>query len=250
MGKQADEKTAWQQTATDRPSVNSLPRSKDPDKQAQIDATAFHDHPKNAAGRLICGAKLGNGGRCQVGAGKDTGHIGFGKCGRHGGNTPTLRTSAAKFIGGEVIDRMSMGGYGRPVEISPTDALLQEVSRAAGHVAWLAQRIDSWELKDGELMTAYQHETLDLYHAERKQVVWVSKIALDAGVDERKIRLKEAEAGNIVALLKHVFTGLQLSVAQQRLVQTIVPAALREYAEPVRYAESERVEIEAPVDRA
>lgn len=230
---------SWQ-TKKDPTEVNRTAPRGDPNAPgyAEREAEAYHDHPVNSAGKRICGATKGNGSKCQKGAGTGTPNLGFGKCSMHGGNTPTLRTNAARFTGKEVA-RMSMGGYGNAVTLSPTDALLQEVERAAGHVAWISQRIDLWAMDTEKAITEEQQSWLDLYHLERGQLVKVAKIALDAGVDERRVRIAERSAANIVDMLKQVFEGLKLSVEQQKMIPVLVPAALREFAEPkVKYVES------------
>lgn len=220
----------------------------DPDRHKQANALrkkpgdyAPDKHPRDTDGNPICGAKKKSkkgGTLCTLPAGYRTDHQGYGKCSFHGGNTPTLRTSAAKYVGGEIIDRMTMAyGYGAPIDINPVEALLQEVRRTGGHVAWLADRISLWEMvdEDGNLtkpITEVQQQWIDLYHAERDRLVKVAKTALDAGVNERKIRLAEKQGEMMITVLNTAFEQLGLTVEQRRLIPSIMPGVLRSISEP------------------
>lgn len=221
---------------------NRGPVSSDPLTQAKREREYYDpaNHPKNASGMNICGAwKRHEKIECQRPAGWNTDHAGWGKCSLHGGNTPTLRTSAGKWVGGEIIHRMTTAyGYGAPADVTPVDALLGEVQRGAGHVAWLGERIGIMELfepgEDGKpkVLTPSQHELIDLYHKERQQLVKTAKMALDAGVNERRVRLAEMQGTLMLQAINTVLDGLQLTVDQRRLVPTIVPAALRNLIDP------------------
>lgn len=193
----------------------------------------YLDHPKNAKGENICGAKKNSGKFCELTAGLYTDHIGWGKCSFHGGNTPTLRTSAARYMGGEVIDRMTNAyGLGGPVQISPQEALLQEVRRSAGHVGFLKDRLDMFDLKIGEeVLSEAKRELIELYRAERQMLVRTAKAAVDAGIAQERVQLEREKGVKLVEVLRKVFDGLGLSIEQQRLLPILVPAALRELTE-------------------
>lgn len=244
-------RNSWQNQPGNRPGQNRGPRTEDPEKLRQH----YHpdNHPKDAEGNNICGAwQRGKKIACPKPAGWMTDHQGWGRCSLHGGNTPTVRTSAAKWMGGEIIDRMTTSyGYGGPVDITPTEALLGEVKRCAGHVAWLSQVINLWGIVEFDeegnptpvRLSPEQQSLMDLYQEERKNLVKVSKTALDAGVNERRVRLAEQQADTIVKVLQSVFGQLNLSVEQQRQLPSIVPAVLRSIADPAPvHAQAERVD--------
>lgn len=193
----------------------------------------YLDHPKNAAGEHICGAKKQRG-ICELPAGQLTDHIGYGKCSFHGGNTPTLRTSAARYMGGDVIDRMTNAyGLGGPVEISPQEALLQEVRRSAGHVGFLQDRLNLFDLKLGEeVLAEAKRELLELYQKERLMLAKIAKAAVDAGIAQERVQLEREKGVKLVEVLREVFDALGLSIEQQRLLPVLVPAALRKLTEP------------------
>lgn len=62
----------------------------------------------------------------------------------HGGATP-VAVAAAKRRGQEVAAREAVVTYGLPVDVSPTEALLEEVRWTAGHVRWLRDRVQELE---------------------------------------------------------------------------------------------------------
>lgn len=223
---------SWQNDDTKPAEVNRHGRK--PQGQPE-----YLDHPKNAAGENICGARKTAGGKkpatiCELPAGQYTDHVGFGKCSFHGGNTPTLRTSAALYMGGEVIHRMTNAyGLGGPVEISPSEALLQEVRRSAGHVGFLQDRINMFELKLGEeVLPEAKRELIELYQKERLMLAKIAKAAVDAGIAQERVQLEREKGVKLVEVLREVFDGLGLSIEQQRLLPILVPAALRKLTEP------------------
>jgi hypothetical protein len=213
-----------------------------PDKPAEVNRhdrkpkgqPEYLDHPKNAAGENICGGRKSNGMICELAAGLYTDHVGWGKCSFHGGNTPTLRTSAARYMGGEVIDRMTNAyGLGGPVDITPQEALLQEVRRSAGHVGFLKDRLNMFDLKLGQkVLTEAERELVELYQKERLMLVKVAKAAVDAGIAQERVQLEREKGVKLVEVLREVFDGLGLSIEQQRLLPVLVPAALRKLTEP------------------
>jgi hypothetical protein len=54
--------------------------------------------------------------------------------------------------------------------------------------------------------------------------------ALKAGVEERRVRLAEAQGAAVAAAIRSILDQLQLTPTQQGLVPTIVPTVLRSLA--------------------
>lgn len=120
--------------------------------------------------------------------------------------------------------------YGLPREVDPHDALLEEVHRTAGHVAWLGEIVTDLEQGDlvwgitksgverGEdvhLAEAAPNIWLELYHRERQHLVKVAKAAIDAGIDERRVRLAEEQGRVIVDVLKATLADLGVEVTPE-----------------------------------
>lgn len=179
-----------------------------------------------------CGAQRPNqpvGTLCTRPKGWGTPHPGVGHCKRHGGSTAAQSKAAEVEIARRECDRL-----GIPVEIDPGEALMQELWETAGNVAFyraLVQQLPThpepdvfvtggaddagdytlahWErgapgvygrmyhesgLPTGE---ARPHVLVTLYNAERKHLTDVATAALRAGVEERRVRMAEADAARI-----------------------------------------------------
>lgn len=182
-----------------------------------------HERPAHAK----CGARRKNGDRCKQAAGWGTDHPGTGRCKLHGGSTPA-HTTAARYEQALA----AVATYGLPRDIDPAAALLEEVHRTAGHVAWLASKIR--ELDDDDLTWGITQETeknaamfvgtdrksqakpsvwLELYHRERRHLVRVTKAALDAGISERLVRLAERQGTMLADVIRRSAEGLLDEVA-------------------------------------
>lgn len=181
-----------------------------------------HKHDK-------CGAKKKTGdGTCTQAAGWGTDHAGHGPCKLHGGSTRS-HTVAAR----TERARRAVATYGLPREIDPAQALLEEVHRTAGHVAWLSSKVA--ELQEGDLVWGLVEEQektatdfpgtdlthaarpsvwLDLYHRERTHLVRVSKAALDAGVNERLVQLAEQQGTMLGEIIRRSADALLTEVAE------------------------------------
>ena len=134
---------------------------------------------------------------------------------------------------------------GLPREIDPGTALLEEVCRTAGIVAWLDAKVRALDedsltwgvtrVKDdgddrGTTSEAKPNVWYQLLADERKHLVAVCTAALRAGVDERRVRLAEQQGDLIASVIQAILGDLRLSAAQQKLVPTVVPRHLRAVA--------------------
>jgi hypothetical protein len=189
-----------------------------------------------------CGARKRQGdGYCKRPAGWGTSHAGEGCCKLHGGATASHREAAS-----EALAREAVITYGLPRDISPTDALLEEVRYAAGHVAWLREQVATLERES--LVWGVTEETeknatefagtdttraaamnmwLELYHKERRYLLDVTKAAISAGVEERRVKLAEAAGAELNGILRRIFARLALSPQQSALLPLVVPEEIR-----------------------
>jgi hypothetical protein len=182
---------------------------------------------------------------CRRPAGWGTPHPGIGRCKLHGGSTPTHVLSARREQA-----RRAVATFGLPREVDPHTALLEEVHRTAGHVAWLGEVVQGLERDDlvwgvteqveksaGEFPgtdTTYAAKPsvwLDLYQRERRHLVDVCKAAVAAGIEERRVRLAEQQGALLASVIRGVLADLDLSADQQSRVAEIVPKHLRAVAE-------------------
>ena len=72
--------------------------------------------------------------------------------------------------------------YGKPLDVDPSTALLMEVHRSAGHVAWLNDAVST----QPDVRTHEAQVLVELYRREREHLVRVCRGALDVGVAERE----------------------------------------------------------------
>lgn len=179
-----------------------------------------------------CGAKKTNAtGQCKLPAGYGTSHLGFGRCKFHFGSTPSSIVAAAK-------EEMRERFYGDEVSIEPTEALLEEIRRSAGHVRWLHAQIlafdEQLEGADPDRVLLQLSEQgwgkaawTKLYADERTHLARTCKMAIDAGVAERTVKLAENQGELIATALRGILKDLGLSAEQQALAPEIVTRHLR-----------------------
>lgn len=89
--------------------------------------------------------------------------------------------------------------YGEEQGINPFVALLAEVRRAAGHVAWLGAKV-AQAPSDDALLDEYA-PWLRLYHKERAALVKASESAIKLGLAERVVRVEERRAELVARVL-------------------------------------------------
>lgn len=195
---------------------------------------------KNGKTRVLCGAPTkGTGKPCTQPAGWGTGHPGVGHCKRHLGNTPAHAKAAA------VAEARAMG---YPIDVTPNEALIHCVRVAAGEVHYCSLQIQELELKD--VVVTHQSTKKGVEKSELTDLeetsnaaelnIWIrarheamdrlarySKMALDAGVAERTVRLAEQWAEQIAPAFKLLLDGLGLTKAQEKKAPQLVRAAVQ-----------------------
>lgn len=206
-----------------------------------------HCHRKRSARQETAHTPEGRIRACHRPKGWGTTHLGTGGCKLHGGNAPSSVKAAQAEIARNAVQTL-----GIPVDIGPADALLQEVQRTAGHVAWLGKVIaglESDELvwgmaeeiiepditnKDGDVITTQVTGKMradfsiwyKMYHQERRHLAQACKMALDAGVNERLVNMYEQVGDTFVTMLEGVLDRLNLTPEQRRSVPAAVVTEL------------------------
>lgn len=177
----------------------------------------------DAAKPNLCGSGRKNTDKkCTRPAGWGTDHPGAGRCKLHGGSTPNGRAYAQKQIAAAAVVT-----FGLPREIDPHAALLEEVHRTAGHVAWLQSKVAEFDEDELVWGKTIEHERnsgefpgtdvtrqarpniwLALYQAERAHLTKVAAAAIAAGVAERQVRIAEQQGQLIAQVLRGVLADL------------------------------------------
>lgn len=178
----------------------------------------------------------GSGNRC-----KRTPAPGATVCVKHGGGAPQVRAAAERRVAEREALR-SLEAFGVPVEVDPHSALLQELHRTAGAVAWLGAQVQSLETEDivwgvtREKIGGDDHGTTReskpnawyvLWAAERKHLTDVAAACVKAGIEERRIRLAEDQGRLLASVVEQVLEALGLDERQRGLVPVVVPQAFR-----------------------
>jgi hypothetical protein len=162
-------------------------------------------------------------------------------CYRHGGQIGRIRR-AAKARATEQEARAMVATYGLPIEISAEQAILEEIHRTAGHVAWLAEQVRALDENElvwgvtrvkeggedrGTTQEAVPNAYLKLYMAERAHLAKICADAIRAGIADRQVKLAEQQGVLVARALKAILDGLNLTAAQRALALTVVPEQLR-----------------------
>jgi hypothetical protein len=140
-----------------------------------------------------------------------------------------------------------MAVMGGPLDVEPHEALLACVRIAAGEVAYCNDRLS--RLTQEEALENPKEETRrsvegegagDTEMVEKKTHavelnIWIrtrqgaldrlarfAKMALDAGVEERKVQIAESMGSELARLLQGILSDLELSDGQQKLVPSVV----------------------------
>lgn len=145
--------------------------------------------------------------------------------------------------------------YGAPREVDPHTALLEELHRTAGHVAWLGELVatlqhdpdtDPTVLGDGgdhdptephasksglkqytrtERFTVEQESVwLRMYRDERAHLAKVAKDCIAAGIAERQVRLAEEQGRVLAEVVRSIVTGLGRDLNDPEVRRVVEPA--------------------------
>lgn len=159
-------------------------------------------------------------------------------CVAHGGKAPQVRRAAARRRlrdGALAEGRRLLEGLGGRLDITPEEALLGQVHEAAANVAVLRaeisglgiavahegaiaipeQRIE-WD-KGGTHVPARVHVLVDLYNTERDRLARFAKLAIDAGVAERQVRIAERQAEQLGAAFGRAVEAVEAISPEGRL---------------------------------
>lgn len=204
-------------------------------------------------GRRLCNGHRKDGSDCEGPA-----VTGSDKCRMH------LGRKAGEVIA-ESKARAMVQTYGLRRDVSPTEALLEEVQWTAGHVAWLRERVQEIESQHlpeappdgdddeqvkhvghplvwgvtkekiggddyGTTSEAVPNIWLRLYQDERTHLAKICADAIRCGIEERRVRLAEKQGELVFQVIRKILDDLGLTPEQEDRVAEVVPFRLRALA--------------------
>jgi hypothetical protein len=131
---------------------------------------------------------------------------------------------------------------GVPIETDPLDALRSQVAESAGIVAFFRERLQQLKVPEagqsGGLDAIFgpdhtgdlgPHILLGLYNEERDRFAKLAKLALDAGIDEREVKVLERQGALFADLVRRLLDdpSLGLSAEQRQRGRQIAAGHLR-----------------------
>lgn len=174
-----------------------------------------------------CNALKADGTWCHQQPGWGTSHPGVGKCRWHLGNTANVIKSAQ-----DQMARLEVANLGLPQDVHPHEALLFCVRSAYSIVTWLQAKIQSMDDEQELTQTVHGPEGpmkiersiwVEMYQDALSDLARFSKLALDAGVEERQVRIAEKQARAMTSLVEAIFDRLEVAPrARARIVQEVM----------------------------
>lgn len=147
-------------------------------------------------------------GRCTDGTPcKKNALVGALVCYTHGGGAPQVRAKAEQRV--TLAEAMLTAPKRHPWEVLE-DGL---------HAMDLVMREAVLEIQDRGTVTA---ELLDKLVSSVERAHRLAKVNLDAGIDQRRLQLAEAQAGQIHKMFGQILAGLNLTAEQRALVPGLV----------------------------
>lgn len=148
----------------------------------------------------------------------------------------------------EEMEKMRVAVMGTAIDVDPMEALLWCVRITAGEVAYATQKVhelteedvivnpqQTVEREGGGPQVASEEVTtmpdeLNLWikvrHQATERLAKFSKMALDAGVAERSVRLAEGAGDQLATAISSILVGLQLTHEQEMRAPALVRQAL------------------------
>ena len=151
---------------------------------------------------------------CRQPAGYGTTHPGYGPCKFHYGSTPSVVRSATRLmIRGEARKLCETRGVD-PDSVTPERVMMEELARSYAVVNFLESQTDV----DAAMWPDWQAVML----AERKHMVAVAKMMIDAGIAERHVKIIEDQARVLGQAVRTILDRLELTPEQRSQAPIVV----------------------------
>lgn len=179
-------------------------------------------------------------------------------CRFHGGAAPQVIAAAGRRLAIEEMRSLALArgsfGYGNDLEISPQEAIKQELHRTAASVQWLSmivadldrdritQGVTKIENRQGfqagrsTTIEARPSVWYEMWIKERGHMAKVAQIAHTMGIDERQTQVIESAAALGVIAISRILERLELDPSQREKASIVVPEVLRSISATVDLA--------------
>lgn len=178
------------------------------------DAIVLSDHPVNADGKPICGAKKSGGGVCKLAAGHGTEHPGIGRCKWHFGATPAVTQAAAKQEAREYAAKLLGSSEG---DADPDVVLMKEVTRAENAVKYFDREIAKLIAEGEDSSTKRFSRVMWNWNEQRRLLTYVSNLVVRAGIAKRSIEIQEMQAAAVLSAVLSVLSAPELALDPERI---------------------------------
>lgn len=199
-----------------------------------------------------------DGARCRKTAGWGTDHPGIGACKLHGGSTPAHVVRAERIRLAESIGELVAEVAPEAAGVDPTEGILEVVAKTWARKRALEMLVDQLvprgarayvfdeDPEDGRTVfapageagifgpdskgDAKPHVLVGMLHTETELHLKACKLAIDAGIEQRRIELAEGQAQQLADVLRTGMAGLLEAV---RALGVLEGAALRQLEDQV-----------------
>lgn len=146
-------------------------------------------------------------------------------CVKHGGNSPQARRAAERRIEEERVSEAAASAVrrlGLPLDVDPTQALLDELHQTAGIVAWLREEIDTSGME--RIENIVDTAAWRTWQEQRTHLARVAAECIRAGIAERAVRIAEQQAGQVVAAMRAAMAAVGVDPASVEAVEAVTSA--------------------------
>lgn len=184
------------------------------------------DAAKDASDNRRCVATTRNGARC-----KQYAIHGGTVCRHHGGSVKRVKRAAARRVALQGITREA-ARLGQHLDVDPLQAIVEMVREAAGNVAAYRLGIDGLGIEvaadgsgvafpssyddKGKRDPALAHILVEMYNGERERLVRFSKMALDAGIEVKRLELAQEQASRVADAIRAAVDASGVTGDQRR----------------------------------
>ena len=159
----------------------------------------------------------------------------------HGGSAPQVKAAAARRVALGEVEREAVR-LGWSLDVDPLDALTEVVREAAANVAAFRSAVEQLGLRvaeDGGVAVpdgrdgraeARPHVLVVMYAEWLDRLARFAKLALDAGVDERRVRLAEMEGRVLAAVVEAAVDACHPTLEERSAALQAAAGVMRRHA--------------------